>query len=127
MWAKKDQGAWTIPKGELEEEEDALSAARREFEEDTGFAASGEFLDLGTIKQKSGKRVTAWAFQGDCDPAALRSNMCNIEWPPRSGRILEIPEIDRGRWFLMEEARRYIRPEQQPLLDRLGALSGERP
>jgi predicted NUDIX family NTP pyrophosphohydrolase len=123
LWAKKDRGAWTVPKGEYEPDETPLDAAQREFEEETGFLASGEFLDLGTIRQKSGKLVTAWAFEGDCDPAHLTSNTCEIEWPPRSGRHLEIPEVDRGRWFTLQEARKYIREEQQPFLDNLGALS----
>jgi len=125
IWAKKDEGAWTTPKGEYEDDEDPLAAAQREFEEETGFTATGEFLNLGTIKQKSGKRVTAWAFEGDCNPANLKSNTCEIEWPPRSGRRLEIPEVDRGRWFSIEEARRFIREEQRPLLDNLWALSIE--
>jgi predicted NUDIX family NTP pyrophosphohydrolase len=119
IWARKDKGAWTIPKGEYEEDENPLVAARREFEEETGFQATGEFLDLGSIRQKSGKIVTAWAFQGDCDPTKLVSNTCEIEWPPRSGRSLEIPEVDRGRWFDMDKARKYIRSEQERLLDSL--------
>jgi predicted NUDIX family NTP pyrophosphohydrolase len=119
IWARKDKGAWTVPKGEYDEDEDPLTAARREFEEETSFKAFGEFIPLGTIKQKSGKRVTAWAFEGDCDPANLKSNTCEIEWPPRSGRRLEIPEVDRGRWFSIEEARKYLREEQLPLLDNL--------
>jgi len=119
LWAKKDKGAWTIPKGEYEKDESPLSAARREFAEETGFYATGEFVDLGSIKQKSGKIVTAWAFEGDCDPDKLISNTCEIEWPQRSGRRLEIPEVDRGRWFNIDEARRYIRPEQEKLLDNL--------
>lgn len=125
IWAKKDEGAWTAPKGEYEDGEDPLAAARREFEEETGFKATGAFLNLGTIKQKSGKRVTAWAFEGDCDPAKLKSNTCEIEWPPHSGRHLEIPEVDRGRWFSIEQARQYIREEQRPLLDNLCAWSNE--
>jgi predicted NUDIX family NTP pyrophosphohydrolase len=119
LWAKKDKGAWTIPKGEFDEDENPLVAARREFEEETGFDARGEFFDLGSIKQKRGKVVTAWAFQGDCDPAKLTSNTCEIEWPPRSGRRLEIPEVDQGRWFSIGEAREYIREEQEQLLDNL--------
>jgi len=119
LWAKKDKGAWTIPKGEYEENENPLVAARREFEEETGFHATGDFLNLGSIKQKSGKIVTAWAFHGDCDPGKLVSNTCEIEWPPHSGRRLEIPEVDRGRWFDIEEAREYIRAEQEKLLDSL--------
>jgi predicted NUDIX family NTP pyrophosphohydrolase len=123
LWAGKDQGAWTLPKGEYGPDENPLAAARREFEEETGFPATGDFLELGTIKQKSGKVVTAWAFEGDCNPDKLRSNTCEIEWPPRSGRRLEIPEVDRGRWFSMEEARNYIREEQRPLLGNLRTLT----
>jgi predicted NUDIX family NTP pyrophosphohydrolase len=122
LWARKDKGAWTIPKGEYEQGENPLAAARREFEEETGFPAAGEFLELGTIKQKSGKLVSAWAFEGDCNPADLTSNTCEIEWPPRSGHRIEIPEVDRGRWFSLEEAREYIREEQQTLLNNLRAL-----
>jgi predicted NUDIX family NTP pyrophosphohydrolase len=119
IWAKKDKGAWTIPKGEYESDENPLVAARREFEEETGFQAAGDFVDLGSIKQKSGKVVSAWGFGGDCDPAELTSNTCEIEWPPRSGRHIEIPEVDRGRWFSMSEANEYIREEQRGLLRRL--------
>src|SRR5882757_5852833 len=119
LWAKKDKGAWTIPKGEYEQDENPLVAARREFEEETGFQATGEFVDLGSIKQKSGKVVNAWAFEGDCDPAKLTSNTCEIEWPPRSGRRLEILEVDRGRWFSTNEASEYIREEQREFLQRL--------
>ena len=122
FWVKKDQGAWTIPKGEYDHSESPLAAARREFEEETSFHADGEFFDLGTIKQKSGKLVTAWAFEGDCDPSQLISNTCEIEWPPHSGRRLEIPEVDRGRWFSVEQARKYILEEQRPLLDNLCSL-----
>ncbi len=122
FWAGKDKGAWTIPKGEYEQDEEPLLAAQREFKEETGFQAAGEFLDLGTVKQKSGKIVMAWAFQGDCDPSQLSSNMCQIEWPPRSGRRIEIPEVDHGRWFSMEKAHKHIREEQRLLLDRLRAL-----
>ena len=119
LWAKKDKGAWTMPKGEYEPDENPLVAARREFEEETGFQATGEFVDLGSIKQKSGKVVNAWAFEGDCDPAKLASNTCEIEWPPRSGRRLEIPEVDRGRWFSTNEASEYILEEQREFLRRL--------
>jgi predicted NUDIX family NTP pyrophosphohydrolase len=122
LWAKKSKGAWTIPKGEYQEDEHPLDAARREFEEETGFKSSGEFFDLGSIRQKSGKIVTAWAFEGDCDPSKLTSNTCEIEWPPRSKRRMEIPEIDRGQWFRIEDAYQYIREEQQKLLENLSAL-----
>jgi len=118
-WAKKDRGAWAIPKGEYKKAEDPLAAAKREFHEETGFIAAGGFIDLGSIKQTSGKIVAAWAFEGDCDPGDLTSNTCLIEWPPRSGRSMEIPEVDQGRWFAMIEAREYIRKDQELLLDRL--------
>jgi predicted NUDIX family NTP pyrophosphohydrolase len=121
FWAKKDIGAWTVPKGEFAGDEQPLEAARREFLEETGFVAQGPFEDLGRIKQAGGKIVTAWAFEGDCDPANLVSNTCEIEWPPRSDRTLEIPEVDRGRWFTISEARRYIKDTQEPFLDRLCA------
>ena len=119
FWAKKDFGAWTIPKGENESDEDPLAAAQREFQEETSFLPTGPFLPLGTIRQASGKMVTAWAFAGDCDPAKLVSNTCMIEWPPRSKRKIEISEIDQGRWFHLEEAAERIRKEQAPLLDAL--------
>jgi len=128
IWAKKDQGAWTIPKGEYADPEPALEAARREFVEETGFPTAskfGDYLDLGSIRQAGGKVVAAWAFAGDCDPAALVSNTCIIEWPPRSKRKLEIPEVDRGRWFSIAEARIYLRDTQHPFLDRLCAALNE--
>ncbi len=121
-WAKKDKGAWAIPKGEYEEDEDPLAAAKREFEEETGFTATGKFIDLGSIKQRSGKIVAVWAFEGDCDPAELASNTCLIEWPPHSGKSLEIPEVDQGRWLGIAKARKYIRKDQEELLDRLGKI-----
>jgi predicted NUDIX family NTP pyrophosphohydrolase len=117
FWAKKDNGAWSIPKGEYEEGEDALDAARREFQEETGFTSEGEFLDLGVIKQAGGKTVAAWAFEGDCDPRHLKSNLCQIEWPPRSKRLIEIPEVDRGGWFSITEAKQRILKSQQTLLE----------
>jgi predicted NUDIX family NTP pyrophosphohydrolase len=120
-FAKKDQGIWTIPKGEYLEDEPAIEAAKREFHEETGFPVSGPFLDLGWIKQKGGKIVTAWAFEGNCDPAKMISNLCEVEWPPRSGRIIEIPEADRGAWFTIDEAKEHIKETQIPLLDRLSA------
>ena len=118
-WADKDLGAWTIPKGEYDKDEEPFAAAQREFFEETGFTADGEFLSLGEVRQRSGKLVTAWAFLGDCDPSQLKSNSCEIEWPPKSGKLLQIPEIDRGRWFAMNDARRYIREELEQLLLRL--------
>lgn len=122
FWSAKQHGAWTIPKGEYGQNEMPLAAARREFQEETGFLATGEFHALGTIKQKGGKLVAAWAFEGDCDPSRLTSNTCEIEWPPRSGHRLEIPEVDRGQWFSIVDARQYIREEQQILLNNLCAL-----
>lgn len=119
FWAKKDLGAWSIPKGEYAEGENPLDAARREFTEETGFAAKGNFVDLGTVKQAAGKIVSVWSVEGDCDPAKLSSNMCMIEWPPRSGRKIEIPEVDRGAWFNVEEARERILKSQQPIVDLL--------
>ena len=119
LWAKKDLGAWSIPKGECSEGEDPLAAARREFQEETGLAIHGEFIELGTIRQAGGKLVTAWALEGDCDPAELKSNLFEMQWPPRSGRIAEFPEVDRGSWFTMHEARDRILLSQRPLLDRL--------
>jgi predicted NUDIX family NTP pyrophosphohydrolase len=114
FWAKKD--AWTIPKGEYDDREDPLDAARREFQEETGFAARGPFVPLGEIRQPSGKMVAAWAFEGDCDPSGLVSNTCTIEW---RGRQIEIPEVDRGAWFAIGEARPKIFKGQEQLLDRL--------
>ena len=119
FWAKKDLGAWSISKGEYVEGELPLEAARREFEEETGFATEGDFLELGAVQQAGGKVVMAWAFEGDCDPSKLVSNRCEIEWPPRSGRKIEIPEVDRGSWFSITDARERILKSQAPLLDRL--------
>ncbi len=119
LWAKKDKGAWAIPKGEYKKQEDPLAAAKREFHEETGFTANGAFRDLGSIRQTSGKIVAVWAFEGDCNPADLVSNTCLIEWPPRSGQSCEIPEVDQGRWFNISAARESIRKDQEQLLDRL--------
>ncbi len=119
FWTKKDLGAWTVPKGEYEAGEEPLSAARREFHEETGFTAEGDFLPLGEITQASGKIVTAWAVEGDCDPARLVSNTCMVEWPPRTGHTIEVPEVDRGGWFPAARAREKIFPAQRPFLDRL--------
>ena len=118
-WSAKDLGAWSIPKGEFTESEEPLAAARREFLEETGFSVDGEFIPLGTIQQASGKLVSAWAVEGDCDPAKLVSNFCEIEWPPRSGKKIEIPEVDRGAWFSLSEAHQRILASQGPILDRL--------
>ncbi len=119
FWRNKDEGAWTIPKGEYEAPEEPLAAAQREFGEETGFAVTPPFMALGEVVQKSGKRIMAWAFAGDCDPAGLRCNTFELEWPARSGRWQTCPEIDRVQWFTPDEARRKILPAQRPLLDRL--------
>ena len=122
FWTKKDAGAWTIPKGEIGEDEDPLVAARREMAEETGFSPEGRFIELPPVRQKAGKLVLAWAVEGDCDPAHLRSNLFEMEFPPRSGRMAEFPEIDRGDWFSLGEARGRILEAQQPFLDALSAL-----
>jgi len=119
FFAKKDHGTWTIPKGEYPDGELPLEAAKREFQEETGFPVPETFLDLGSIKQAGGKIVAAWAFEGDCDPAKMSSNTCEVEWPPRSGRLIEIPEADRGAWFSIDEAKERIKSTQIPLIDRL--------
>ena len=119
FFVSRDLGAWGIPKGEYGKGEEPVAAAVREFREETGFAVQEPLLELGQIKQAGGKIVAAWAFEGDCDPRELVSNTCLIQWPPRSGRMLEIPEVDRGRWFSTAEASKYIKNTQQPFLDRL--------
>lgn len=119
FWAKKDLGAWSLPKGEYGDTEQALEAAKREFEEETGVVPRGNFLQLGEVKQAGGKVVSAWAFEGDCEPGKLTSNLCQIEWPPRSGRVIEFPEVDRGEWFSVDEAKQRILKSQQLFLDRL--------
>ncbi len=125
FWTKKDLGAWSIPKGEYGADENPLTAALREFAEETGFAVSGQLMELGTVRQAGGKLVAVFALEGDCDPAALRSNLCEIEWPPRSGRRMEIPEVDRGAWFSLEEAGERILASQRPVLALLArAASG---
>jgi len=115
LWARKDAGVWTIPKGEFEKE-DALEAARREFEEETGSAVNGDFIALAPITQKSGKVVYAWAVEGDLDPRKVRSNLFEMEWPPRSGRKQSFSEVDRAEWFSIPEAMEKINPAQRPLL-----------
>ena len=121
FWAKRDLGAWSIPKGEYDDGEDPLACARREFAEELGSAPpdGAEPVDLGEVRQKGGKVVMAWAIAGDFDAAAIRSNTFEMEWPPRSGTTREFPEIDRAEWFGLDEARERILPAQAPLLDRL--------
>lgn len=119
FWTKKDEGAWSIPKGEIDDDEEPLAAARREFQEETGFCPTGETALLGTFRQPSGKQVTAFAVEGDLDPAAITSNTFTMQWPPRSGRMQAFPEVDRAGWFGREEAERKILRGQLPILKAL--------
>ena len=125
FWAGKDLGAWSIPKGEYGPGEDPLAVAQREFAEETGVRPQGEFQPLGDVVQAGGKRVSAWAVEGDLDPAALVSNTFELEWPPRSGRKRSFPEVDRAEWFAPDEARRRILAGQRPFVDRLVELAGK--
>jgi predicted NUDIX family NTP pyrophosphohydrolase len=126
FWAKKDAGAWFLPKGELEQGEEPFSAAQREFEEETGLKPSGTFLELGTVKQKNGKIIYSWAFEGDCDPAAIRSNKFTIEWPPKSGTQREFLEIDRAAFFTVDVARKKMHPVEFEFVVRLQLVIGGR-
>lgn len=126
-WAKKDQGAWSIPKGLIESGETAEQAARREFEEELGAAATGPLVPLPPLRQRGGKWVEAFAMEGEFDPAGLSSNSFTLEWPPRSGRMQSYPEVDRVRWFELAGAEAMILPSQRPLLDSLCALLPGRP
>ena len=119
FWAKKDAGAWSIPKGEFAAGENPLEAAQREFEEETGRKVSGTFRELAPCRLASRKIVHAWAVEGDIDADAIRSNMFEMVWPPKSGRLAQFPEVDRGGWFTLDEARRRINKGQVPLLDEL--------
>lgn len=123
FWAKKDEGAWTIPKGEIEPGEDALATAIREFAEETGTTLRGDFRALTPIRQAGGKRVLAWAVEGDIDPATIKSNRFAMEWPPRSGKERSFPEIDRGAWFTLGEARTRINKAQAALLDAVAHIA----
>lgn len=123
-WRNKDEGAWTIPKGEIDGGEDALDAALREFEEETGVRPEGPFIPLTPVKQKGGKTVHAWAFRGDCDPQRLRSNTFEMEWPPGSGERREFPEIDRAAFFGVEVARKKLNAAQVPLVEELMSKVG---
>jgi predicted NUDIX family NTP pyrophosphohydrolase len=125
FWARRDLGAWSLPKGEYADGELALDAARREFAEELGSPPpAGDFVDLGEVRQKSGKLIRAWAVAGDLDAAAIVSNEFEMEWPPRSGRSRSFPEVDRAEWFGLDEARRRINSGQAPLLDRLQEAVG---
>jgi predicted NUDIX family NTP pyrophosphohydrolase len=119
FWAKKDEGAWSIPKGEYEAGEDPLAVAKREFEEETGSEISGLLRPLTALKQPSGKIISAWAVEGDIDPTALTSNTFTLEWPPKSGKIREFPEVDRGDWFDLPTARMKLLAGQRGFLDQL--------
>ncbi|MCM0084421.1 NUDIX domain-containing protein [Geomonas sp. Red32] len=126
FWAKKDLGAWSIPKGEYEQGEDPFAVARREFQEETGQTIDGEFRELNLVKQPGGKQVRAWAVQGDCDAERISSNTFTMEWPPKSGRQAEFPEVDRAGWFTVELAREKILKGQLGFIDQLcGMVSGE--
>ena len=128
FWEDRDAGAWTIPKGLIAPGEDPLAAARREFEEETGVRPAGPFVPLGSVRQKAGKVVHAWAWEGDADPAAVTSNVMRAEWPRGSGRWLTFPEVDRCGWFTPEVARAKLNPAQVAFLDRLeAALAGGGP
>jgi predicted NUDIX family NTP pyrophosphohydrolase len=125
LWVRRDAGAWSIPKGEYGPDEDPLAAARREFAEELGVQTPpGEVNELGEVRQKSGKLVSAWALRGDLDAGAVASNTFELEWPPKSGRTLEVPEVDRADWFTLAQAREKLNPAQVPLLERLERLVG---
>jgi predicted NUDIX family NTP pyrophosphohydrolase len=119
FWASKDEGAWSIPKGLCEDGEDALAAAKREFQEETGFMPNGRFVELGRFKQPGGKIVHAWSVEGDCDPSTLKSNDFSMEWPPRSGVVRQFPEVDRGAWLDPAEALRKIHKGQRAIVEQL--------
>jgi len=124
LWRNKDAGAWSIPKGEFVEGEDALAMARREFEEETGSHIEGRFVPLAPVRQRGGKVVHAWAVEGDIALEGLASNAFSMEWPPRSGHMQSFPEVDRYAWFPLDEARAKINEAQRALLDELAALPG---
>ena len=127
FWEKKDEGSWSIPKGEYEPDENPLDVAKREFQEETSFRALGEFITLNPRKQPSGKIISAWALEGDCDASAIKSNTFSLEWPPRSGRQMEFPEVDRAGWFTLAMASEKITKGQLGFLDELSQiLAGEK-
>jgi len=119
FWVNKDKGSWSVPKGEYNDDEDALKAAQREFQEETGLSIQGNFIELGEVRQPSGKRVMVWALENDQDVENIRSNTFQLEWPPKSGKMQEFPEVDRGGWFSLPEARQKILKGQISFLDKL--------
>ena len=119
FWANKDGGSWSVPKGEYNDDEDALKAAQREFQEETGLSIQGNFIELGEVRQPSGKRVVVWALENDQEVENIRSNTFQLEWPPKSGKMQEFPEVDRGGWFSLPEARQKILKGQISFLDKL--------
>jgi predicted NUDIX family NTP pyrophosphohydrolase len=124
FWARKDDGAWSIPKGLSDQGEDLLAAARREFFEETGAAIRGDFIDLGSYKQPGGKTIVAWACEGDFEPALLKSNTFSMEWPPRSGKTAEFPEVDRAGWYDLNEALNKATKGQRPIIAALAGRLG---
>jgi predicted NUDIX family NTP pyrophosphohydrolase len=119
FWAKRDLGSWSVPKGEVDGDEDLLAAAKREFHEETGTQIEGEFIELSPLRQPSGKVVRVWAVEGEIDASAITSNTFSMEWPPRSGASREFPEVDRAGWFTLAEAREKLLPGQRPFIDQL--------
>lgn len=123
FWARKNEGAWTIPKGEFEDE-DPLTAARRECREETGLSPDGEFIQMSPVRTSSGKTIYSWAVEFNCDPTVIRSNTFEMEWPPRSGKTKAFPEVDRAQWFTIEQARGKLSKGQRPLLNELAGKLG---
>lgn len=124
FWRNRDAGAWTIPKGEIQQGEEPLAAAKREFQEEIGLKPEGKFIELKSVRQKGGKVVHAWAFEGDCDTAKVCSNSFEMEWPPKSGKFTTCPEVDCAQFFRMAEARQKINPAQVAFLEELSAMAG---
>lgn len=125
LWSNKDAGVWSIPKGLVDQGENTLEAAKREFQEETGFTASGQFIPLRPVKLKSGKVIQAWAIENDCDPGLIKSNTFSMEWPPRSGRQQEFPEVDRAAWFDIEDAKQKINQRQVGFLEELDRMTSK--
>jgi len=124
FWARKDKAAWSIPKGEFDDLEAPLEAAKREFQEETGMPVTGDFINLGEVKQPGRKIIYVWAVEGDCDPAAIKSNTFEMQWPPKSGKYKSFPEVDRAGWFSLGEAREKLHKGQIVLVDRLAEKLG---